>query len=58
MWERVGLKSPVRERPALSVVEGPHAGILRQAQYRSVRGQLGDWQSYRDGAAQQIMCFE
>jgi hypothetical protein len=27
----------------------PRAGILRQAQYRSVRGLSGNWQSYRDG---------
>jgi hypothetical protein len=26
----------------------PHAGILRQAQYRSVGGLLGNWQSCRD----------
>ncbi len=41
MRKRVSLKSPVRENHALSEAEGRTPG--------SVRGQLGNWLSYRDG---------
>jgi hypothetical protein len=37
----------VQPKRGLSLGEGPHAGILRRAQYRSVRGLSGGLQSYR-----------